>query len=126
MRGPYSLVNPSRGTDVANAGLVYFNGRLLAMSEDDLPYQVRVTAADDLRTVGRYDFDGQLARCRSMIAHPKLDPASGELFALSYDVHYLVSPTASTAPSSVNGSWRPRPDNDFLIPWFFLDTDDDD
>jgi carotenoid cleavage dioxygenase-like enzyme len=70
----------------ANTHIVRHAGRMLALVESGFPYEVTPT----LDTVGCYDFDGRLTT--PMTAHPKLDPASGELhfFGYSFVPPYLT------------------------------------
>lgn len=63
----------------ANTSIRAHAGKLLALYEVAVPYEI---SPADLSTVGEYDFGGQLHR--PMSAHPKVDPATGELFFIGY------------------------------------------
>ncbi len=84
-RGPDLRVSTA-GTHVIEHG-----GRLLALSEAALPFELTA----DLETVGAYDFGGKLTS--AMTAHPKEDPATGELhfFASSPFPPFLTHHVAS-------------------------------
>ncbi|WP_280441535.1 carotenoid oxygenase family protein [Nocardia brasiliensis] len=71
----YDLFDPARDLSVgtANTHVVPYAGRILALQEGMLPYEVDA----ELDTAGPYDFGGRLAT--GMTAHPKVDPDTGEL-----------------------------------------------
>ena len=78
------------GDNTANTNVVDVAGRTFAIVEaGGLPVEL----TDDLETVGASDFDGTLGG--SFTAHPKRDPATGELHAVTYywewdHVRYVV------------------------------------
>ena len=76
---------PKPGADIhfmdfaANTNVIGQAGRTFAIVEaGGRPYELD----DELETIGRCDFDGTLPG--GYTAHPKLDPVSGELHAVSY------------------------------------------
>jgi len=64
----------------ANTHVIRHAGRVLALEESSLPIEV---ALDTLATRGPTDFQGGLPR-GAFTAHPKCDPASGELLFFGY------------------------------------------
>ena len=78
------------GDNTANTNVIDVAGRTFAIVEaGGLPVEL----TDDLETVRRSDFDGTLQG--SFTAHPKRDPATGELHAVTYywewdHVRYVV------------------------------------
>ncbi|XP_010910622.2 9-cis-epoxycarotenoid dioxygenase NCED1, chloroplastic [Elaeis guineensis] len=76
-------MNPLEGVGLANTSLAFHAGQLYALGESDLPYALHVDpSSGEIATRGRCDFEGRLFM--GMTAHPKKDPATGELFAFRY------------------------------------------
>ncbi|MFJ2689109.1 carotenoid oxygenase family protein [Pseudomonas sp. NPDC087336] len=78
----------AKNNTTANTTVLMYNGVLLAMKEDALPYAMDPTT---LETLGVHDFDGQI-KAQTFTAHPKLDPVTGNLLAFSYEAKGDGSP----------------------------------
>lgn len=65
-------------SSVANTNIVQHAGKILALVETSLPYEITA----ELDTVGCHDFAGRLKD--SMTAHPKTCPKTGELHFFGY------------------------------------------
>lgn len=64
--------------NTANTNIVAHAGRVLALMEACPPIEL----TDELATLGPWDFDGKLVG--PMTAHPKTDPATGEMLFFGY------------------------------------------
>ncbi|MFD9891404.1 carotenoid oxygenase family protein [Amycolatopsis sp. NPDC059027] len=100
---------------VAGTHIIEHGGRLLALQEANLPYEV----TPELDTVGPFDFHGKLTS--AMTAHPKQDPATGELHFFSYSpfpphlTYYVASPEGHITRSHVVDGSGPSLMHDFAI-----------
>ncbi|XP_042484115.1 carotenoid 9,10(9',10')-cleavage dioxygenase 1 [Macadamia integrifolia] len=82
LRAKLKVLDVSYGTGTGNTALVYHHGKLLALSEADKPYVLKVLEDGDLQTLGMLDYDKRLQH--SFTAHPKVDPFTGEMFTFGY------------------------------------------
>jgi carotenoid cleavage dioxygenase len=64
--------------DTSNTHVIAHAGRILALTEGSMPYEL----SPELETLRRTDFGGPLPT--GFTAHPKIDPVTGEMVAFSY------------------------------------------
>ncbi|MCX4097102.1 carotenoid oxygenase family protein [Nocardia sp. alder85J] len=101
--------------NAANTNLIRHGGRLYALVENGLPYEVDA----ELATVGACDFGGRLTT--AMTAHPKTDPATGELHFFGYGfrepwlTYHRLSATGELVHSRVVEVPGPTMMHDFAI-----------
>ncbi|HUC16791.1 MAG TPA: carotenoid oxygenase family protein [Acetobacteraceae bacterium] len=123
---PAALVGPDQDPEgdklLPGINIVRHAHRLLALGEGTAPYEM----TGELATIGRYDFAGGLPL--GMCAHPKIDPASGEMIVFRYGLEepYLywaaIGPdgTVTRPPEVVAEIDRGYMIHDFMITEDFL------
>ncbi|KAG0460144.1 hypothetical protein HPP92_023272 [Vanilla planifolia] len=82
LREKLKVLDISYGTGTGNTALIYHHRKLMALSEADKPYVIKVLEDGDLQTLGMLDYDKRLTH--SFTAHPKVDPFTDEMFTFGY------------------------------------------
>ena len=100
-RNPFTDDPSVAGRDrtTANTSVYLHAGRLMAVKEDGLGYEIDPRT---LRTRGRYDFGGAMSSLTTT-AHPKVDPATGELFAFGYEARGPGTPDVAIQRVAADG-----------------------
>ena len=101
-RNPFTDDPSVHGRDrtTANTHVYMHADKLLAVKEDGLPYRMD---PDSLETLGRHDYGGAI-RSLTTTAHPKIDPVTGDLFAVGYEATGPASLDISLQRVAADGS----------------------
>lgn len=88
-RNPFTDDPRAKGVSgtVSNTNTLYFAGRLFALKEDALPYEIDLETLD---TKGPFDFAGGY-KAPTFTAHPKVDGRTGELVTYGYEAEGLAT-----------------------------------
>ena len=78
IRPDRSVPGSTLANNTSNTSVIHHGGKILSLVENGFPWEL----TKELDSVGPCDFDGKLTT--TMTAHPKLDPATGELFFFGY------------------------------------------
>ena len=89
-RLPGAPASTPTDSGVANTNIVFHGGRLLALEEGHLPTEIE---PGTLATRGSLNYDGRIAG--PFTAHPKIDPATGEMMFFGYNAGGPFSPLLS-------------------------------
>ena len=102
LRVALGLLDVSHGIGLANTNVTFFNGHILCLSQEDMPYILRVTDNGDVITLRQFELPSRFIMC----SHPKFDPVSGDMYAhslqFSFPIHYSLFrvPAAAAAASA--------------------------
>ena len=112
-RNPYTNDPAVAGRDgtTANTNAVFHAGRLFALKEDGLPHELD---PDTLETRGKYRYGGKL-QSHTFTAHPKIDPATGQMLAHGYEARGLA--TRDVALQVISRSGQLEREEFFLAPY---------
>lgn len=101
-RNPFTDDPSVAGKDrtVANTTPVWHAGRLFMTKEDGRGYEVN---PHTLATVGKWDYQGKL-KSQTFTAHPRVDPATGELFFFGYEAGGLCDPHVAYCIADADGN----------------------
>ena len=100
-RNPFTDDPCVAGVDngTSNTSVLWHHGKLYALKESQLPMELDPVT---LETRGLWDFAGKLTS-KTFTAHPKLDPATGEMIAFGYNTRGVADTTIEIYTIAASG-----------------------